>query len=80
MVDAMKPLLVERERERENNSINDKKMDVYLAGSYSRPFVHEEIKNDQNMQIYLAGGATGNNVKIWKDNAKQIQQNQWKYF
>ena len=44
-------------------------MDVYLAGSYSRPFVHEEIKNDQNMQIYLAGVASGNNNKIWKDNA-----------
>ncbi|MFZ4504546.1 MAG: hypothetical protein ACOYM1_11405 [Methylovulum sp.] len=40
-------------------------MNIYLAGSYTRPYVYNEKKEDMN--IYLAGAASGNNAAQHKD-------------
>lgn len=42
-------------------------MDLYLAGTYSRPYVFEQWKSigGGKMDIYLAGGISGNLMPLW---------------
>lgn len=39
-------------------------MNLYLAGTFSRPYVFEQIGGG-GMNIYLAGGISGNLQPIW---------------